>query len=183
MADIVLLSGPPASGKTTVARLLSERYDRVAHVDVNALWRLRSAGRFEPWSADPESAHQRRQAMRQAASLARDFVTDSVGVIIEDIVTPETLPLYVEALQPARVRLHFVRLMPSLEVCLARNLVRQSDRSWPAWLRTVHAQLLEAGDFGGVTVDSSDLTSVQTADRLQVLTTTGIGLVQAVAES
>jgi adenylate kinase family enzyme len=55
MADIVLLSGPPASGKTTVARLLSERYDRVAHVDVNALWRLRSAGLFEPWSADPES--------------------------------------------------------------------------------------------------------------------------------
>jgi hypothetical protein len=70
--------------------------------------------------------------------------------------------------------------MPSLEACLARNQSRHNDRTRPGWVRTVHAQLVSSGDFGGVAVDSSDLTPVQTADRLQVLTTTGASLLEKV---
>jgi chloramphenicol 3-O-phosphotransferase len=180
MADILLLSGPPASGKTTVAGLLSERYDRVGHIDVNALWRLRSAGRFEPWSTEPEAAHQRSQAQRQATSLGRDFVRESVGVIVEDVITPGTLSSYIEALGPAGARLHFVRLMPSMEACLSRNQARHCGETRPAWVRTLHARLLSAGDFGGVAVDNSDLTPVQTADQLLVITTTDGSLVLTV---
>jgi hypothetical protein len=132
MAEVLLLSGPPSSGKTTVSKLLSECYDRVDHVDVNTLWRFLAAGRFEPWSAEPESAHQQNQAVRQTAYLAHDSVSKSVGVIIEDVITPELLTTYVEALQPGGVGLHFERLMPDLgKTCLTRNQERLNDRAWP----------------------------------------------------
>jgi adenylate kinase family enzyme len=86
MAEILLLSGPPASDKTTLARLLSERYDRIAHIDVAHVRSLRTAGRFHRWSSDPEGLHQKRQAVKQSAHLARDFLDEGVGVIIEDAI-------------------------------------------------------------------------------------------------
>jgi tRNA uridine 5-carbamoylmethylation protein Kti12 len=177
MAELLLLSGPPASGNTTVARLLSERYDRVAHIDAAFMRGLRSAGRFPPWSAEPESARQRRQAARNAAHLAREFIAEVVGVVIEDVITLQSLDMYLTELRPVRARIHFVRLMPSLEACLERNTRRENERVRPTWLKTAYDALLAAGDFAGVAVDSTSQTPIQTADRLQALTPHGDSVV------
>ena len=91
MAEILLLSGPPASGKTTVALLLSERYDRAAHIDVNAMRRLRSVGLAAQIRQDPEPARQHRLAVLNAGALVRNFIADQVGVVIEDTVLPDSL--------------------------------------------------------------------------------------------
>ncbi|HEY7679178.1 MAG TPA: AAA family ATPase, partial [Terriglobia bacterium] len=173
MAEILLLSGPPASGKTTVARLLSERYDRVAHIDANAVRRLRSAGLSPLLRQDPESERQRRLAVRNAAALAHNFIADQVGVVIEDIVLPDSLNLYRDELSPAGVRIHFVRLMPSLESCHARNRMRDHERVRPAWLDFTYRAVANAGDFAGVAIDSTHQSPIETTDRLQALTTSG----------
>ena len=35
MAEILILTGPPGSGKSSVALALADRYDRVAHINVD----------------------------------------------------------------------------------------------------------------------------------------------------
>ena len=173
MAEILLISGPPASGKTTVARLISERYDRVAHIDTGQMRQLRTGGRFPPWSADPEAARQHRLAVANACALARNFIAETVGVVIEDIVLPDSLIWYLDELRPAGVRIHFMRLLPSLEACQARNRERPDERVRPAWLEAVYAALTSAGDFAGSAIDTTNQAPLQTADRIQALTTQG----------
>lgn len=181
MAEVLLLSGPPASGKTTLARLISERYDRVAHIDVDLIRRLRSAGLVAPWRAEPELTRQRHLASLNAAGLARNFIASGVGVIIKDIILPDSMQWYVDELQASGVRIHLVRFLPSLQDCNARNRARREERVRPVWLTKVYEFFVAAGDFGGVSIDSTDQSPLETADSIQALTTQGASVIWPLA--
>jgi adenylate kinase family enzyme len=182
VAEVLILTGPPAAGKSTVARALAERYDRVAHIPVDALREfITPTGYVPPWG--PPAAWQRQQALatRNACALAANFLAERFAVIIDDVViTKEALSAYVEGLKPAGAPIHYVRLLPRLDVCLARNKVRrQWERLRPSRIETVYRDFAAAGDIGGATVDSSVLSAYETADRLQALTTSGESLIWA----
>ena len=44
MNQIIVISGPPGAGKTSVANALCERFDRMLHVEVDAKERRRGVG-------------------------------------------------------------------------------------------------------------------------------------------
>jgi len=177
VAEVLILTGPPGAGKSTIARALSERYDRVAHIDVNLVRHLISAGRVAPWRQGPEWERQHRLAVRNAAALARNFIAEKIGVVIDDVVDPESLAWYLNELRPAAVPVHLVRLMPSLEACEGRERGRPEGRVRAGWVEAVYRRFAAAGEFAGATIDSTDLTPYETADRLQALTTGGKSLI------
>src|SRR5688572_16333198 len=127
MPDILILSGPPAAGKSTVARALADRYDRVAHIDVDTLRHfITPTGYVAP--GRPGFERQQALATRNACSLACNFIAERFAVIIDDVVIErDHLREYIEGLRSAGAPVHFVRLLPRLEVCLARNAGREAD--------------------------------------------------------
>ena len=177
MADILILTGPPGAGKSTVAQALAERYDRVAHIEVDVLRHfITPTGFAKP--GQPERAHQASLGIRNACSLACNFIAERFAVIIDDVVIDkEDLDLYLEGLQAAAVPVHFVRLMPRLEVCQKRNRGRNDGRMPAERVETVHREFVTCGEFAGVTIDSSEMNAYETADRLQALTTSGASIV------
>ena len=179
MPEVLILTGPPASGKSAVAEALAERYDRVAHVQVDVLRHfVTPTGYVAP--SGPAEAWQRQQrlAVRNACALAANFLEQRFAVIIDDVVvTAGDLALYLDVLRPIGAPVHFVRLMPRLEVCVERNRARTAGRVPESRISSVHAQFKAEGDAAGVTVDNSEMTAHEAADRLQSLTTSGASLI------
>jgi chloramphenicol 3-O-phosphotransferase len=181
--EILILTGPPASGKSSVAQALAERYDRVAHIDVDALRHFVTPTGYKA-PGRPGFEGQQRLATRNACDLARNFLEERFAVIIDDVViTKADLDAYADLLTQTGAPLHFVRLVPSLEACLTRNAVREVGKVSPDRVETVWREFAAAGEVGGVTLDSSMLSVYETADRLQALTTSGASLLSAAAKA
>jgi tRNA uridine 5-carbamoylmethylation protein Kti12 len=181
--EVLILTGPPASGKSSVARALAERYDRVAHVDVDTLRHFVTPTGYAK-AGQPERARQLRLGVRNACDLARNFLEERFAVIVDDVVvSKDDLDAYVEGLKETDIQIHFVRLLPSLDVCLARNAAREEGKMSPERVEAVWHEFDAAGELGGATIDSSALSVYGTADRLQALTTSGASLLKTPART
>jgi chloramphenicol 3-O-phosphotransferase len=163
-ADVLVLTGPPAAGKTTVAQAVADRLERAAVVEVDALRAMVRRGHVAAWYPG-EGTAQHRLGARHACLLARGFVGAGFKVVVADLLTEETLPLYRAGLAGLPVRV--VRLLPSLEEAQRRNRARGR---WvtPARVALLYAQQAALA-FVGETLDTTALPAAAVAARLAPL--------------
>jgi predicted kinase len=106
MRPPLVLTGGPAVGKSTTARLVARRYARAAVIEVDDVRQLVVSGAAAPWDG-AEGLAQQRLGVENACGLARGFHEHGFQVIIADVLTPETLQLYRQQLPRCLiVRLH-----------------------------------------------------------------------------
>ncbi len=165
MSQVVIVSGPPGSGKSSVCEALCARYDRTVHLETDQLYGAIRMGFIKPWLA--ASDRQNRMVTRAAARAAVAYAQELYAVFIDAVVGPHLLPVYVEELREAGVAVHFAVLLPSLEVTLRRGLEREPTLRVPEpQLRALWAQFRDNGAFAGCTIDNSAMTPDQAADAV-----------------
>lgn len=170
MSHIVIISGPPGAGKSSVAESLCERYDRTVHLKTDELYASIRMGFISPWK--PESDRQNHMISHATARAATAFAQDLFAVFIDGVIGPHLLPDYIEELAAAGVPVHFVILRPSIEEVVRRGKTRDDGPAPAAMkvpeplLRRGHETFEQWGDFAGLTIDSTSLTADQTADRV-----------------
>jgi adenylate kinase family enzyme len=64
---VIVLTGPPGAGKTTVARVLAESLPTSVHLHADDFWHYIRRGRVEPYLAE---AHQQNQTVMDAIAQA-----------------------------------------------------------------------------------------------------------------
>jgi len=116
--SILLLTGPPGAGKTTVAGLVARQRAKGVHLVGDTFHRSIVSGFVPPWL--PESQVQNEVLLDVAAGAARTYALGGYDVVLDGIFGPWFLQRFVEAAFHHEVAIHYVVLRPDQATCLAR---------------------------------------------------------------
>lgn len=145
---LIVVSGPPGAGKTTLSNALAVRFERavVIPVDDIRLWVVSGISEPLPEWTD-ETARQFALAEEIAASAAKKYLAGGFAVVLDHCRIPANIDGWIDRCF-ADVRVQKVAIVPPLEVALSRNLARTNKAFDPAVLdpviRGVHAAYADA---------------------------------------
>ncbi|MBP1994461.1 AAA family ATPase [Paenibacillus eucommiae] len=162
---IFLITGIMASGKSTVAQLLSERFDKSVHLRGDVFRRMIINNRKEVQpNAGKDELEQLRLRYRLAAQAADTYVQAGFTVIVQDVVIGPMLNDFISFIQNRP--LHVVVLCPNTTVVTERESAR-SKKGYGAWTVTGLDNVLrnETPPIG-LWLDSSEWTAEQTVTEI-----------------
>jgi predicted kinase len=164
---MVLITGVPAAGKSTVAERLARRFRRGVHVRGDVFRRMVVAGR-EEMTADPsgEAWRQLRLRYHLGAHAADAYHRAGFSVVVQDVVVGPVLAEYVDAIRTRP--LVVVVLAPRPEVVASREAGRAkvAFRGDMDTIATLDAGLRRETPRLGLWLDTSDQSPDETVDEI-----------------
>ena len=130
--EILLLTGSPGSGKTTVAPLVADRREPSACLDLDWFFAKLQRGAIEPWRVEAHA--QNRVVLRAAAEAVVAFAQGGYYTVAEGILYPFMLDLFVQACAPHALPLNYAVLRAPIGVVQQRVQERRFE--------PVHAEAL-----------------------------------------
>ena len=123
--EVLLLTGSPGSGKSTVAPLVADRRAPSACLDLDWFFAKLRRGAVEPWRAEAHA--QNRVVLRAAAEAVAAFAQGGYFIVAEGILYPFMLDLFVQACTPHMLVLNYAVLRAPIGVVQQRAQDRRQE--------------------------------------------------------
>lgn len=172
--EVVIVSGPPGAGKSTVAQLLADAVTPSVHLRTDDFWAFIRRGGIAPYLA--ESRRQNETVMSVLAGAAFGYADGGYHVMVDGVVGP----WFVDAFAKVRsAPLHYVVLRPDRETTLVRATGRGLDAlTDPEPVLQMYQQFVDLGELESHAFDSSGLTAEQTAAEIRTRLSEGAYLLK-----
>jgi predicted kinase len=123
---IVIVSGPPGAGKSTIARLLAEGSDepRAVHLHTDDFYAYIRKGFVKPWLAQSQS--QNIVVMQALAQAAATYAQGGYEVLVDGIVGPWFFDPWLAVARERDLDLRYILLMPDEATAVARAAARRA---------------------------------------------------------
>ena len=160
-----VITGVMAAGKSTVAELLAQHFERGVHVRGDVFRKMIVRGRdpITPELGD-EALRQLDLRQRIAASVANDYWRDDFTVVLQDIYAGDGLANVVGRLEISP--LYVVVLTPRPDVVTQREAQREKS-GYQEWdVEELYAHFVEHTARIGLWLDTSEMTPEQTVDEI-----------------
>jgi predicted kinase len=167
---VLVLTGPPAVGKSSTAESLASARERCAVIEVDDVRQLVRTGAAAPW-AGAEGARQRLLAVRNACAVATNLISDGFDVVITDVLTPDTAETYRDLLPGCLI----IRLSAPLDETWRRAAGRQVWLT-PDEFESLHQQDASDPPRADVTIE---VTGLDMADQTEVTERTWANLAKS----
>lgn len=120
MGSLLVVTGPPGSGKSTVSKVLAEQVGPSALIQGDQFFDFLARDAIQPWL--PDSREQNTVVMSAAASATGRFARGGLFTVYDGVVGPWFLSTFGSATGLAEM--DYVVLLPSIETCVKRVVNR-----------------------------------------------------------
>jgi cytidylate kinase len=117
--SLLVVSGPPGAGKSSVAALVADRLPRSVLIAGDAFFDFLRQGAIEPWR--PES-HAQNEVVVEAQALGSGRFARDYETVFDGVVGPWFVDTFLAA--SGLDALDYVVLLPDVEVCVERVMMR-----------------------------------------------------------
>lgn len=163
---VLIITGPPGTGKTTTAAALVARFPRSVHLESDRFFQFIGSDYVEPWR--PESGEQNRVVMGIVAEAAARYAAAGYFTVIDGIVIPGWfLEPVRDVLRDAGHPVALAVLRAPLPVCLARVNEREGGPEADSGaIEQIWRSFADVGGFEPNVLELDDADADETTETL-----------------